>query len=235
MGSPFKILIFCFGVLATITPSLRSIYAQDLFIVKKPKNYLEEVKNDSNLLMIEVKSLIPSIVYDLRYSTSNNFTKEQLYKEGNRTYLRRPVALALADVQNELKALGYGLKIFDAYRPYKVTEKIWARVADERFAADPKKGSNHNRGIAVDLTLIDLKTNKELDMGTGFDSFSDTAHTSFIHLPKQVLKNRFLLKELMIKHGFHIFETEWWHFYWDKERDYSLLDLSFKELAKLTE
>ena len=83
--------------------------------------------------------------------------------------------------------------------------------------------------------MIDLKTNKELEMGTDFDSFSDTAHTSFIHLPKQVLKNRFLLKELMIKHGFHIFETEWWHFYWEDKRDYSLLDLSFKELAKLTE
>ena len=235
MRSSFKILIFCFGVLATITPSLQSICAQELFIVKKPKIYLEAVKNDSNLLMIEVKSLIPTIVYDLRYSTNHNFTKEQLYKDGDKTYLRRPVALALADVQNELKALGYGLKIFDAYRPYKITEKIWSRVGDERFAADPKKDSNHNRGIAVDLTLIDLKTNKELEMGTDFDSFSDTAHTSFIHLPKQVLKNRFLLKELMIKHGFHIFETEWWHFYWEDKRDYSLLDLSFKELAKLTE
>jgi zinc D-Ala-D-Ala dipeptidase len=235
MTSPFKILIFCFGVIATITPCLQSIFAQELIVVKKPKNYLEEVKNDSNLLMIEVKSLAPTIVYDLRYSTNNNFTKEQLYKEGDKTYLRRPVATALVDVQNELKALGYGLKIFDAYRPYKITEKIWARVGDERFAADPKKGSNHNRGIAVDLTLIDLKTNKELDMGTGFDSFSDTAHTSFIHLPKQVLKNRFLLKELMIKHGFHIFETEWWHFYWENDRNYSILDFSFKEMEKLTE
>jgi D-alanyl-D-alanine dipeptidase len=235
MTLTFKIVIFCFGVLATITPCLQSISAQELFVVKKPKNYLEEVKKDSNLLMIEVKSLIPTIVYDLRYSTSNNFTKEQLYKEGDKTYLRRPVAEALADVQNELKALGYGLKIFDAYRPYKITQKIWSLVGDERFAADPKKGSNHNRGIAVDLTIIDLKTNKDLDMGTGFDSFTDTAHTSFIFLPKQVLKNRFLLKELMIKHGFHIFETEWWHFYWENDRNYSMLDLSFKEMEKLTE
>lgn len=235
MTSTLKILIFCFGVLATITPSFQSICAQALFIVKKPKNYLEEVKRDSNLSMIEVKSLIPTIVYDLRYSTNNNFTKEQLYKEGKKTYLRKPVAGALANVQQELKVLGYGLKIFDAYRPYKVTEKIWSLVGDERFAADPKKGSNHNRGTAVDITIVDLRTNKELDMGTSFDSFSDTAHTSFILLPKQVLKNRFLLKELMIKQGFHIFETEWWHFYWEDNRDYSILDLSFKELGKLTE
>ena len=235
MSSPFKILNFCFGVLTTITPAFQKLDAQELVVVKKPKNYLEEIKNDSNLQMVEVKTLIPTLVYDLRYSTTNNFTRERLYKEGDKTYLRKPVAEAIADVQNELSALGYGLKIFDAYRPYKVTEKIWSLVGDERFAADPKKGSNHNRGIAVDLTIIDLKTNKELDMGTGFDSFTDTAHTSFIHLSKQVLKNRFLLKELMIKHGFHIFETEWWHFYWEDNRSYSVLDLSFKELAKLNE
>lgn len=235
MRSPFKILIFCFGVLTTITPAFPKLNAQELVVVKKPKNYLEEIKNDSNLQMVEVKALIPTLVYDLRYSTTNNFTRERLYKDGDKTYLRKPVAEAIADVQNELSALGYGLKIFDAYRPYKVTEKIWSLVGDERFAADPKKGSNHNRGIAVDLTIIDLKTNKELDMGTGFDSFTDTAHTSFIHLSKQVLKNRFLLKELMIKHGFHIFETEWWHFYWEDNRSYSILDLSFKELAKLNE
>lgn len=235
MRSIFKILIFYFGVLAIITPACKPLCAQDLLIVKKPKKYQEEVSKDSSQQMIEVKTAIPTIVYDLRYSTANNFTKEQLYKDGNKTFLRRPVIEALAEVQKELSSIGYGLKIFDAYRPYKVTEKIWSLVGDERFAADPKKGSNHNRGIAVDITLIDLKTGKELEMGTGFDSFSDTAHTSFIHLPKKALRNRFLLKEVMIKHGFHIFETEWWHFSWENDRNYSVLDLSFKELAKLSD
>jgi D-alanyl-D-alanine dipeptidase len=112
---------------------------------------------------------------------------------------------------------------------------MWKLIGDERFAANPKKGSNHNRGLAVDVTLIELKTGKELDMGTGFDSFTDTAHTSFINIPKHTLKNRFLLKEVMIKHGFHILETEWWHFTWENDRNYSVLDLSFKELAKLTD
>ena len=235
MRSMFKILIFCFGVLTTITPAGQNLYAQELLIVKKPKKYQEEVSKDSSQLMIEVKSAIPTIVYDLRYSTTNNFTKEQLYKDGNKTFLRKPVVEALTDIQRELNSIGYGLKIFDAYRPYKATEKIWRIVGDERFAADPKKGSNHNRGLAVDVTIIELTTGKELDMGTAFDSFSDTSHTSFINIPKQTLRNRFLLKEVMIRHGFHILETEWWHFSWENNRNYSVLDLSFKELTNLSD
>ena len=235
MKSTIKILFFWLAALATITPVLQGIYAQELFIVKNQKKYQEEISKDSIHQMIEVKSSIPTIVYDLRYSTNNNFTKERLYKDGSKTFLRKPVVQALADVQKELNSIGYGLKLFDAYRPYKVTQKIWNLVGDVRFAADPKKGSNHNRGLAVDLTIIDLKTGNELDMGTGFDSFSDTAHTSFTQLPKKSLRNRFLLKEVMIKHGFHIFETEWWHFFWENDRDYSVLDLSFKELEKLTD
>lgn len=235
MKSTIKILIFCGAVLATITPALQSLKAQELFIVKKQKKYLEEVSNDSSQQMMEVKSLIPTIVYDLRYATENNFTREQLYKSGDKTFLRKPVANALLNVEKELNSIGYGLKIFDAYRPYTATKKIWDLVRDERFAADPKKGSNHNRGLAVDVTLIDLKTKEDLDMGSSFDSFSDTSHTSFIQLPKKALKNRFLLKGAMIKHGFHIFETEWWHFSWENDRNYSILDLSFRELGKLNE
>ena len=116
--------------------------------------------------------------------------------------------------------------------PYKITEKIWARVGDERFAADPKKGSNHNRGIAVDLTLIDLKTSKELDMGTGFDNFTDTAHQDFKALSPQVLQNRKLLRETMEKFGFRILETEWWHYNWPNDRNYEVLDIDFKKLRK---
>lgn len=235
MKSNIKILIFCVAVLATITPAIESLKAQALYIVKNPKKYLEEVEIDSSWEMIEIKSLIPAIVYDLRYATDNNFTREQLYKSGNKTFLRRPVAYALQNVEKELNSIGYGLKIFDAYRPYAATKKIWELVGDERFAADPKKGSNHNRGLAVDVSLIDLKTKEELDMGSSFDSFSDTSHTSFIQLSKKALKNRFLLKAAMIRHGFHILETEWWHFSFENDRNYSILDLTFKELGRLND
>jgi len=126
-----------------------------------------------------------------------------------------------------------GIKIWDAYRPYSVTEKMWELVKDDRYAADPKFGSGHNRGIAVDLTIIDLSTGKELDMGTGFDNFSDTAHHDFKNLPANVLQNRLVLRSVMEKHGFKALETEWWHYYFINGKDYELLDIPFEELYRI--
>jgi zinc D-Ala-D-Ala dipeptidase len=198
------------------------------------KNYRKTVKADSNKLMIELKELIPEIVYDLRYATPDNFVKQPLYPVGTRhTFLRLPAAKALQTVEQELKEKGYGLKIYDAYRPYSVTIKFWELIKDERYVANPAKGSGHNRGLAVDLTLINLATGKELDMGTGFDNFTDTAHHTFTALPNNVLQNRNLLKEIMLKNGFQLFETEWWHYYWPNNRNYEVLDVSFKQLKKL--
>ncbi len=130
--------------------------------------------------------------------------------------------------------MGFGLKIFDAYRPYSVTEKMWEPIKDDRYVADPKKGSGHNRGIAVDLTIINLKTTKELPMGTGYDNFTDTAHQNFTALPKEILVNRNILKSLMEKHGFIALESEWWHYFLPNARDFELLDIPFKKLKNIT-
>ncbi len=126
--------------------------------------------------------------------------------------------------------MGLGLKIFDAYRPYSVTEKMWLPVQDDRYAADPKKGSGHNRGVAVDLTLIYLATGEELNMGTGFDNFSDTAHHAFTNLPEDILQNRLLLKKNMEQYGFKALDTEWWHYSLPNAKDFELLDIDFKKL-----
>jgi D-alanyl-D-alanine dipeptidase len=127
------------------------------------------------------------------------------------------------------------LKIFDAYQPYSVTEKMWEKVKDDRYAADASKGSGHNRGAAMDLTLIDLKTGKELPMGTGFDNFSDTAHHGFSGLPEEILQNRNLLKSIMEKYGFKQLSTEWWHFYLPNSSSFELLDIPFTDLEKMDE
>jgi len=113
--------------------------------------------------MTNLKKLIPTLVLDLRYAGTNNFMKEKLYPAIQTTWLRKQAADSLAVIQKKLSEMGLGLKIFDAYRPYSVTEKMWAPVQDDRYAADPKKGSGHNRGIAVDLTIINLKNKEELD------------------------------------------------------------------------
>jgi len=182
--------------------------------------------------MIEIKTLIPGIVYDLRYATKNNFTHRKLYESGKRTFLRLPVVKALQKVQSELNQKGYGLKVFDAYRPYSITKKMWDLIHDERYVADPSKGSGHNRGLAVDLTIIHLKDGSELKMGTGFDNFTDTAHQTFRNLPADILSNRKLLRETMERYGFKALETEWWHFSWPNDRNYEVLDINFKKLRR---
>lgn len=159
--------------------------------------------------------------------------KQRLYPPLTTTYLRKAAADSLLAVQKELNKNGWGLKIFDAYRPYSVTERMWEPVQDDRYAADPRKGSGHNRGIAVDLTIIDLSTKKEFDMGTGFDNFSDTAHHAFTQLPSAVLQNRQLLKKIMEDHGFKALDTEWWHYYLPNSRQYELLDIPFARLKKM--
>ena len=219
------------------SPSAR-LFCQELMTSKYGVTYIDNKKSFDSTIhkdllkqMIELKTLIPNIHYDLRYASTNNFTGKRLYdKKLKQTYLRAPAATALAQVQDDLNQKGLGLKIYDAYRPYSVTIKFWEMIKDERYVANPSKGSGHNRGLAVDLTVIDLKTGKELDMGTGFDNFTDSAHHVFTNLPQAVLDNRKILKETMLKYGFELFDTEWWHYAWPNDRNYEVLDLDFKML-----
>ena len=214
------------------------VSAQEDFIrppmTHKWEKYLEQVKKDSSKRMLELQRLIPGLVYDLRYATTNNFMHRLMYPAGTKnTYLRWPAAMALLSVQAELHGRGLGLKIFDAYRPFSVTVKFWELVKDERYVANPSKGSGHNRGIAVDLTIINAITGKELDMGTGFDNFTDTAHHSFTHLKEEVLQNRLLLRSVMEKNGFKAFESEWWHYFLIDGNRFEILDIEFKKLKKI--
>ena len=216
----------------TLLPILSAQKKSELQVIKDFALYKQSLKTDSLKKMVELKTIVPNIQYDLRYSTTNNFMHQQLYKNGSRTYLRLVVAMALARVQQELNAKDLSLKIWDAYRPYSVTERMWEMIKDERYVADPKKGSGHNRGIAVDLTIIDRSTGKELDMGTGFDNFTDTAHQDFKQLSSEILANRALLKTVMERNGFVAMETEWWHFFWNNS-DFELLDIDPKKFKKI--
>lgn len=204
-----------------------------LVIIKSTKILQKETHNNPDKKMIDIRSFIPNIVLDLKYSTDQNFMHQRLYPAITTTFLRKPAAEKLKKIVDELKSQNLNLKIFDAYRPYSITEKMWAKVKDDRYAADPAKGSGHNRGGAVDLTLIDATTGKELPMGTGFDNFSDTAHSDFKNLSPEILKNRDLLKTIMEKYGFKQLSTEWWHFYLPNSSSFELLDISFAGLKKL--
>jgi D-alanyl-D-alanine dipeptidase len=232
MQFSYKIHLIRAALLILLAGSHTISQAQRLKVIRKNNTYWQQVQADSLQRLIELKSLLPAIVYDLRYATKNNFTKKQLYKSGDQTFLRLQTALGLQKVQLELKQKGYGLKIFDAYRPYSATEKMWELIQDERYVANPAKGSGHNRGLAVDLTIINLSTGEELNMGTGFDNFSDTAHHDFRNLPATILQNRELLKKTMEQYGFKALDTEWWHYSWPNDRNYDVMDLDFKKLKK---
>jgi len=221
------------AVMIFSTASLSALYAQkNIQVIKKYSVYEQSVVEDSLKKMVELKTIVPGIKYDLRYATINNFMHKQLYKNRNNTFLRLPVARALAEIQQELNKKGLSLKVWDAYRPYSVTVKMWERVKDDRYVADPKKGSGHNRGIAIDLTIINIATGEELNMGTDFDNFSDTAHQDFVNLPAEILQNRYLLKTTMEKYDFRPLETEWWHFYWNNSA-FELLDIDPAKFKKI--
>lgn len=204
-----------------------------LWVIKQVGQLQKTVEREPAKAMTDLKRTIPFLRFDLRYATVNNFMHQKLYPPITTTYLRKAAADALMSIQKELNEKGLGLKIFDAYRPYSVTEKLWEPVKDDRYAADPKKGSGHNRGIAVDLTIIKLSNDEELNMGTDFDNFSDSAHHAFTDLPPEALLNRLLLKNTMEKHGFKALDTEWWHYYLPDVNLYELLDLDFKQLDSL--
>lgn len=193
------------------------------------KSYRQEIKQNPDSRLVEIKKYIPEIVLDIRYATTNNFTHHRMYPQA-KAFARLPVVMALMEVEADLKTRGLGLKIYDAYRPYAITEKFYEVTPDTNFVADPRRGSKHNRGCAVDLSLIDLKTGKELDMPTGFDSFSKKAGANYPDLPQQKLANRELLKSVMQAHGFKVIATEWWHYDFNGWAKYPLLDIPFSAI-----
>jgi len=164
-----------------------------LEVIESIELYYKTVALDSSKMLVDLKDLIPGIILDIRYATTNNFTGEKVY-ESFKAFLRIEAAKALRNVEKELNELGYGLKVFDAYRPYDATLKFYNIVEDKKFVATPWDGSRHNRACAVDVTLINISTGEELNMPTAFDDFTLKAAADYPDLPEEVLKNRKLLK-----------------------------------------
>lgn len=205
----------------------RNPYNLDLIIGKSEYKRLVELNPDNE--MINLEKYIKNVKLDIRYATTNNFTGKKIYT-APKAYVRKPVAEALAKVRDSLSKLGLGFKIFDAYRPYAATLYFYEVYPDTNFVANPRYGSRHNRGCAVDLTLIDLKTGKDIPMPSEFDDFSAKADPNYNDLPESAIANRRTLFGVMSYFGFDRYPSEWWHFDfkgWDK---FKLMDLSFEEL-----
>ena len=200
-----------------------------LRVVPDLATYERMARQDPDKRLVDVAA--SGIAIDVRYATTDNFMKTQLYPVA-KVYLRAPAARALAAVQQELAAKGLGLKVFDGYRPYRVTEAMWEPIRNPDYVADPAKGSRHNRGAAVDLTIIDLRTGAEVAMPTPYDDFTPRARNDFDELPADVLANRALLRDVMTRHGFEPLPSEWWHYDFRGWERFELMNVPLEELER---
>lgn len=180
--------------------------------------------------LVDVRKIHPRIVIDVRYASTNNFMKKAVYTSA-RCLLQKPVAERLSRVQARLEKEGLGLKIFDAYRPLSAQWELWKIVPNPTFVADPRKGSKHNRGAAVDVTLVDSLGN-ELAMPTEYDEFVKAARSTYDKLPTPVLENRAKLHNAMKAEGFIPNPSEWWHFDDKDWKKFPVLDVPFNDVPE---
>lgn len=181
--------------------------------------------------LIELTALDPTIRLDIRYATTHNFLGTPLYRQ-SRAFMQRPAAEAVVRVQRALARQGYGLLVYDAYRPWYVTKLFWdATPADKHnFVADPALGSRHNRGCAVDLTLYELKTGNVADMPSLYDEMSERAYPGYSGGTAPQRRLRDLLRQHMETEGFTVYEYEWWHFDYRDWKSYAIQNVPFEAL-----
>lgn len=181
--------------------------------------------------LVELVALDPTIKLDIRYATANNFVGRPVYTEA-RAFLQRPAAEALVRAHRSLKEKGYGLLVFDGYRPWSVTKLFWDVTprSKREFVANPKEGSKHNRGCAVDLSLYDLRTGGEVQMPSAYDEMSPRSYPGYGGGTAEERQRRDLLRAAMEAQGFTVEPNEWWHFNCREWREYPILDVRFEEL-----
>ena len=190
-----------------------------------------EKGNFRNSDLVELVKLDPSLKLDIRYAKTNNFLGKAVYTE-ERAFLQRPAAEALVKVNREFSLLGYRLLIFDGYRPWSVTKLFWDLTSKEnkKFVADPKEGSKHNRGCAVDLSLYEIKSGKEVEMPGEYDEMSERSYPGYKGGTDEQRRMRDLLRSKMEATGFSVYECEWWHFDYKDWKSYRIQNLQFKEI-----
>jgi D-alanyl-D-alanine dipeptidase len=203
----------------------------ELYKIARSATPPQEPERPRKFDLVELTSLDPTIKLDIRYAMKNNFMGAAFYKQA-RAFMQRPAAEALVRVHNSLKEKGYGLEIYDAYRPWYVTKMFWDGTPPEQhdFVADPQKGSQHNRGCAVDLTLYELKTGKAVSMVSGYDEMSQRSNAFYEGGTAEERSHRELLREAMQREGFTVLPAEWWHFEYKDWEQYPIGTVSFEEI-----
>ncbi|MFV8333369.1 M15 family metallopeptidase [Flavobacterium sp. GSP14] len=198
----------CFKPFALLCTFLCIISCKSQTIVFDAKENNSSIINDTTFVNLKDYSL--DFVYDMKYATTDNFLKAKVY-DCEACFLRLKTVTALVEVNKKFMKKGFKIKIFDCYRPLDIQKKMWKIVSNPEYVANPAKGSVHNRGGAVDITLVDA-SGKELNMGTSFDFFGIEASHNYPNVSMEVKKNRILIRTLMTSNGFNSFDSEWWHY-----------------------
>lgn len=170
----------------------------------------EKSSSISDSTFVNLKEYSKDFVYDMKYATEDNFLKAKVY-DCAECYLRLKTVKALIAANLDFQNLGYQIKIFDCYRPLSIQKRMWEIVPNPSYVANPAKGSIHNRGGAVDLTIVDIDGNS-IDFGTSFDFFGKEASHSYKKLSRKIRNNRKFLRKVMEENGFKALESEWWHY-----------------------
>ncbi|HJQ68680.1 MAG TPA: M15 family metallopeptidase [Blastocatellia bacterium] len=183
--------------------------------------------------LVEIIKVDPTIRLEIRYATSNNFLGRPVYTEA-RAFLQRPAAEALRRANRALRKQGYGIVIFDGYRPWAVTKLFWDSTPEDKkqFVADPSQGSRHNRGCAVDMSIFSLKTKKIVTMPSAYDEMTERSHINYAGGTAEQRRLRDMLRAAMEAEGFAVYEPEWWHYDYKDWREYPILNVSFSEIVK---
>lgn len=228
MGRREVALALMLAPLATCLPGTRP--DKDIAFLSGKKG--GKLPPDDPKRLVELIDLDPSLILDMRYATRNNFTNRTLYPEA-RAFMAAPAAAALVRAHASAKHDGYGFTIFDAYRPWTVTKTLWNATprALRNYVANPKRGSRHNRGCAVDMTMHDLKTGQLVEMPSGFDDFSERAHRDFVDTTPIAIANRDRLQHYMEAAGFIGLSNEWWHFDFSGWEDFPVMDVPFGQIV----
>jgi zinc D-Ala-D-Ala dipeptidase len=236
----------CLCVCSLLLVLLQLGFAQEVSFRITPLRPVEELRAEALKLqpppepgtflkpdLVELIKLDPTIKLDIRYATTNDFLGTPVYTQA-RAFLQRPAAEGLLRAHRELQAQGYGLLIHDGYRPWYVTKIFWEATPDDKkiFVADPAAGSKHNRGCAVDLSLYDLKTGKEVKMPSGYDEMTDRAFADYAGGSPEENARRALLRQAMEKQGFEVNPKEWWHFDYKDWKQYPILNVKFEDLRQ---
>ncbi len=199
MSKSFKFLFFVVFLLWNISSKAQN------------EAYTTPVKQAiADTSFVNLKDFSTDFVYDMKYATEDNFLKAKVY-DCAECVLRMKTVKALIAANNDFKKKGFRIKLYDCYRPLSIQKRMWEIVSNPNYVADPKKGSIHNRGGAVDISIVDAN-GKEVDMGTPFDFFGIEASHDYANFSKEIKSNRKFLKKIMIKNGFNSFDSEWWHY-----------------------